>query len=203
MPLGGPQAKWLERQKDSMLSSYVCFAGLLTLLSLAALTDLRERRIPNRLTGGVAALYPVYLMLSPSPVAWPGALVLALLVGLLGLFLFARGLVGGGDVKLIAAVTLWAGLDHFAVFALVTALTGGMLGLVSLWYRRWSGLIEAHLAGFGLAAAGGRAGAPAPAAGEPADDSPAAPTGPVPLTLPYGIAIAVGGVAVVVELMKL
>jgi prepilin peptidase CpaA len=183
-----------------MVSLYACFAGLLTLLSLAALTDLRERRIPNWLTGGAAALYPVYLLLSPVPVAWASALALSLLVALVGLALFTRRLIGGGDVKLIAAVTLWAGLDHFAAFALVTALTGGMLGLVSLWYQRWGRLIEAHLAGFGLATAGGRAAAPAPAPEAPAETAPASPA---PLTLPYGIAIAVGGVAVVVELMKL
>ncbi len=170
---------------------------------MAALTDLRERRIPNWLTGGAAALYPVYLLLSPVPVAWASALALSLLVALVGLALFTRELIGGGDVKLIAAVTLWAGLDHFAAFALVTALTGGMLGLVSLWYHRWGRLIEAHLAGFGLATAGGRAGAPAPVPEAPADNAPAAPATPAPLTLPYGIAIAVGGVAVVVELMKL
>ena len=50
-----------------MLPLYVCFGGLLTLLVLAALTDLRERRIPNWLTGGVAALYPVYLAAQPGP----------------------------------------------------------------------------------------------------------------------------------------
>jgi Flp pilus assembly protein protease CpaA len=186
-----------------MLSSYVCLAGLSTLLLLAAITDLRERRIPNWLTGGAAALYPVHLLLSPSPVAWPGALGLALLVGLLGLFLFARQLIGGGDVKLIAAVTLWAGLDHFAVFALVTTLTGGLLGLATLWYQRWSPLIQAHLAGFGLAAAGGRGETAPPAAGEPSASEPASPTASAPATLPYGIAIAAGGVAVVVELIKL
>jgi len=186
-----------------MLSSYVCFAGLLTLLLLAAITDLRERRIPNWLTGGVAALYPVYLMLSPSPVAWPSALALALLVGLLGLFLFARELVGGGDVKLIAAVTLWAGLDYFAVFALVTTLTGGVLGLASLWYQRWSGLVLAQLAGFGLAPAGGRSDVVPPVAGEPCAGEPALPTRPAPVTLPYGVAIAAGGVAVIVDLIKL
>jgi prepilin peptidase CpaA len=186
-----------------MLSSYVCFAGLVMLLLLAAITDLRERRIPNWLTGGAAALYPVYLMLSPSPVAWPGALALALLVGLLGLALFTRELIGGGDVKLITAVTLWAGLEHFAVFALVTTLTGGALGLVSLWYQRWSRLILAHLAGFGLAPAGGRGAVTPPAAGEPCPGAPALPTGTPPATLPYGIAIAAGGVAVIVELIKL
>jgi len=183
-----------------MLSLYVCFAGLLMLLLLAAITDLRERRIPNWLTGGVAAVYPVYLLLSPSPVAWLGALALTLL---LGLALFARELIGGGDVKLIAAVTLWAGLDHFAVFALVTTLTGGLLGLAALWYQRWSPLIQAHLAGFGLAAAGGRGETAPPAAGEPSTSEPARPTASAPATLPYGIAVAAGGVAVVVELMKL
>jgi prepilin peptidase CpaA len=186
-----------------MLSSYLCLAGLLTLLLLAAITDLRERRIPNWLTGGAAALYPVYLMLSPSPVAWPGALALALLVGLLGLFLFARALVGGGDVKLIAAVTLWAGLDHFAVFALVTTLTGGVLGLASLGFQRWSGLVLAHLAAAGLAPAGGRGDVAPPAARESCAGKAARPTSPAPATLPYGVAIAAGGVAVIVELIKL
>jgi prepilin peptidase CpaA len=177
---------------------YACFAGLLTLLILAALTDLRERRIPNWLNAGVAALYPVYLLLSPVPVAWPSALAISLMVGLVGLALFARERIGGGDVKLITAISLWAGVDQFTLFAVVTTLTGGIVGLVSLWYWRWRPLIEAHLAGFGLAGIG-RGGAPA-AAGGP---EPNAPPMPAPATLPYGIAIAAGGVAVVVQLMKL
>ena len=183
-----------------MLSLYVCFGGLLTLLALAALTDLRERRIPNWLTAGTAALYAVYLVLSPVPIAWPAALGLALLVGAVGVALFARQLIGGGDVKLIAAMTLWAGLEHFAVFAIVTALTGGALALAALWLQRWNPLIQAHLAGFGLATAGHRDGAAR--AGEPGASEPPEAAKPVPVTLPYGIAIAVGGVAVVIELMK-
>ena len=91
-------------------------AGFVALLSLAALIDFRERRIPNWLTGGVAALYPAYVLLSPTPVGWPGGLALAAAVFLFGLVLFARQLIGGGDVKLIAATTLWAGLDHLALF---------------------------------------------------------------------------------------
>jgi Flp pilus assembly protein protease CpaA len=184
---------------EASLLLYPCFAGLLTLLMLAAIMDLRERRIPNWLNGGVAALYPVYLLVSPGPVAWPGALAISLLVGLVGLFLFARELVGGGDVKLIAALSLWAGVDQFVLFALVTTLTGGLVGLVSLWYWRWWPLIHARLAGFGLAGAG-RGGAPMVAT---CQSEPGAPTAPAPATLPYGIAIAAGGVAVVIELMKL
>ncbi len=184
------------------LPLYACFAALMTLLFLAAITDLRERRIPNWLNAGVAALYPVYLLLSPVPVAWPGALAVSLLVGLLGVLLFARDLIGGGDVKLITAISLWAGVDNFALFALVTTLTGGVVGCASLWYWRWGPLIDAHLAGFGLAVSGGRGAAPLPATEQPEPGAPATTAVPAPATLPYGIAIAAGGVAVIVELMK-
>jgi len=183
-----------------LLPLYICFAGLLTLLVLVALTDLRERRIPNWMTGGTAALYPLYVALSPTPVAWIGALGLAVLVFLVGLGLFARQIMGGGDVKLIAVISLWAGLDQFVLFALVTALTGGALGMICLWCQRWNGSIQAHLTGLGLAAPGDR---PAAEASAPGSEPPAAEGGSGPITLPYGIAIAAGGVAVVVQLMKL
>jgi prepilin peptidase CpaA len=181
---------------------HACFAGLLTLLILAAITDLRARRIPNWLNAAIASLYPVYLLLSPVPVAWPAALALSLLVGLVGLALFARELVGGGDVKLIAALSLWAGLDRFMLFALVTTLTGGILGLASLWYGRWSPLIHAYLAGL-VPGRGGRARPPVAAVAAPATVPPTPAAPPAEPTLPYGIAVAAGGLAIVLELMKL
>jgi prepilin peptidase CpaA len=103
-----------------MIPTYLCFAGFLIMLGLAAFTDVCERRIPNRLTGGLAALYPVYVLVSPIPVAWPAALGLAVVVFVIGLGLFARELIGGGDVKLIAALSLWAGPEQFVWFMLVT-----------------------------------------------------------------------------------
>jgi Flp pilus assembly protein protease CpaA len=114
-----------------MLLSYICFAGFLTLLGLAAITDIRERRIPNKLTGALAALYPVYVLVSPTPVAWLAALGLAAAVFVVGLGLFARELIGGGDVKLLAALSLWAGPEQFVWFMLVTTLAGGALSLIS------------------------------------------------------------------------
>jgi prepilin peptidase CpaA len=179
----------------SILPTYLCFAGFLIMLGLAAVQDVRERRIPNRLTGGLAALYPMYVLVSPSPVMWPAALGLAVAVFVIGLGLFARELIGGGDVKLIAALSLWAGPDQFVWFLLVTTLAGGALSLYSLWYRRWGGLIEAHLAPLGLATAARRV-PDLPAA--PPESSTARST-----TLPYGVAIAAGGIAIIVELAKL
>jgi prepilin peptidase CpaA len=178
-----------------MLLTYLCFAGFLSILGLAAFTDLRERRIPNRLTGALAALYPVYVLVSPTPVAWPAAVGLAFVVFVIGLGLFARELIGGGDVKLLAVLSLWAGPEQFLLFMLVTTLAGGALSLFSLWYRRWGGLIEAHLAALGLATT--RGGTPVPAEA-PADGSAARSA-----TLPYGVAIAAGGIALIIEFAKL
>jgi Flp pilus assembly protein protease CpaA len=177
--------------------------GLAVLLVLAALIDIRERRIPNWLTGTVAATYAVYVLVNPQS-AWLGALAAASAVFLFGLVVFSRGLMGGGDVKLIAALTLWAGLDHLALFALVTCLAGGALALCSLWCQRWSGLIGAQMAAFGWN--------PVPATPAPRD--PAAPADHAeanvlpsadqpPFTLPYGVAIAAGGLAVITQLLNL
>jgi Flp pilus assembly protein protease CpaA len=179
-------------------------AGLVALFALAALIDLRERRIPNWLTGGVAALYPLYVLVSPIPVAWPGALAVAAAVFLFGLVLFARQLIGGGDVKLIAAITLWAGLDELALFALVTSLVGGGLALASLWYQRWHGVIDAHMTalGWNFAPAGPTRRAES-ASSEASDGMASTPIDQPPLTLPYGVAIAAGGLAVVVQLINL
>ena len=96
--------------------------------------------------------------------------------------------------KLLAALSLWAGPDQFVQFLLVTALTGGALSLLTLWYRRWDFVVQAHLAALGMATTGHpAAGADAPAGGAAARSS----------TLPYGVAIAVGGIAIIVELAKL
>jgi prepilin peptidase CpaA len=178
-------------------------ASLVALLALAALMDLRERRIPNWLTGGVAALYPIYLLVSPTPVALLGALAAAAAAFLFGLVLFARQVMGGGDVKLIAAITLWAGFDHLVVFALVTSLAGGVLALAGLWYQRWRGVIDAHLAALGWNFA--PAGPPHHAESanvEGCDDGAPASPDREPLSLPYGVAIAAGGLAVVAQLTK-
>lgn len=183
--------------------TWMVVASLLGLLALAALTDLRERRIPNWLNLGVAGLYPVFVLISPTPIPWLGALGAAGAVFMLGLVLFARQLIGGGDVKLIAAVTLWAGLDQLALFALVTSLVGGALALGSLWYQRWHALIDAHMAalGWNLASIGHTQ--PTDSVSAKASEAPpSASTGRASNTLPYGIAIAAGGFAVIAGLMK-
>ncbi len=50
--------------------------------------------------------------------------------------LFFRGLIGGGDAKLIAAAGLWMGWSQLLPFLLLTALGGGVLALSWLAAKR-------------------------------------------------------------------
>ena len=47
-----------------------------------------------------------------------------------GFALFAAGLFGGGDAKLLAAAGLWFGWPQTVPFLVLTALAGGLLALV-------------------------------------------------------------------------
>lgn len=82
---------------------------LLVVCAIATITDLRSTTIPNRLTLPVIALAPLaHLVLGGA-----GALAVSLLgiviCGATPAFMFTKGAIGGGDVKLLAAVGAVAG----------------------------------------------------------------------------------------------
>ena len=84
-------------------------APLLGLLLLAAAIDVRTRRIPNWLTAATAA-GGIALALAGCGAVGPGFSLLGVMVGLLLLAVpFGLRLMGGGDVKLLAAVGAWLG----------------------------------------------------------------------------------------------
>ena len=98
----------------------------------AAVGDLRSFRIPNRLVLLVIGFYPAHLLASSVPVDWLAGLMCGALVFFFGFFAFSRGLIGGGDVKLLAAVALWAGPYLVFPVLLLTMASGGVLALVFL-----------------------------------------------------------------------
>lgn len=112
--------------------------GLMLALSLAMLwvivSDAATYVIPNTLNLAIVALYGVAALLLPiSPLP---ALAAAALVLLVGLGIFALGLMGGGDVKLLVALTLWTGWGMPSLeFLMLTALIGGALVVVVLVLR--------------------------------------------------------------------
>jgi prepilin peptidase CpaA len=120
------------------------FVGLLATglfpiaLLYAAVCDLRSFEIPN----GVSVIlfvgfFPIALL-----IGWDGqALLDHLLAGFailaVGFFLFAGGIIGGGDAKLLPAVAVWTGWPMLPTFLVAMALSGGVVALGLLVFRRF------------------------------------------------------------------
>ncbi len=149
------------------------FAGLLV---YAAVEDVRRLIIPNTLSAAVGALFPAYALSAAGPVDWLGALAVGAGALAVGFLLFARGFIGGGDAKLLAATALWAGPPLLLTFLLVTSMAGGAVALAMLAYYRLRRRVVAS--------------------GDAALERPAAK-----FELPYGVAIAVGGLQIARTLM--
>ena len=111
---------------------------LATLLVVAAVIDARTFTISNKLNLVVALLAPVYWMAVPLSL-WPEVplqIAGAVIVFLLLAGLFYAGMMGGGDVKLAAALALWFPPGLTIKFLVLMSLAGGVLtlGLVA-WHR--------------------------------------------------------------------
>jgi prepilin peptidase CpaA len=104
---------------------------LIAALLVAALSDAVSYTIPNRCPLLIIAAFAVH-SIGVAPTATVYALLTATAVFAAGLFLFARGWLGGGDVKLIGAVALWAGPDLLPLFLMTSALAGGTVALLYL-----------------------------------------------------------------------
>jgi prepilin peptidase CpaA len=102
--------------------------ALVAILVVAAVIDLRERRIPNALTVG-ALMIALALRGSIGAGAVVDGLLGAVLALVLLLPLFALGGVGGGDAKLLVAVGAFLGRSDFFVALLAIAVAGGVLAL--------------------------------------------------------------------------
>ena len=101
-------------------------------LVFAAIGDLRTRTIPNGLNLAIAlAAIPFWVLTDLA--LWPDvALRIGVAVLVFGAFAlaFAFGWMGGGDVKLLAAIALWLPPPAVAALVILMSLAGGALTLV-------------------------------------------------------------------------
>jgi prepilin peptidase CpaA len=97
---------------------------------VACVTDLRCRRIPNVLTFGAAAAAFVYGAWSGGWSGLGNAGLGFLIGGVAFIVPFALGGLGGGDVKLLAAIGAWLGPAGALYAALYTGIAGGVMALV-------------------------------------------------------------------------
>jgi len=160
----------------STIVAILLFLSFPCLLVLAAAGDIKRYRIPNTLNIALACLYLPTALLAGSTwgtIGWHVAAGGAVLV--VGIVLFALNWLGGGDAKLLAAAACWTGFAGLPGFLIFTALAGGVLALVLLAVRR---LLRGRID----------------------DDSSLARLLGQTRDVPYGIAIAVGGLAMMPKL---
>ena len=138
--------------------------ALAILLVVAAVIDARTFTISNRLNLVVALLAPLFWLSVGLPL-WPDA---AIQLGIaLGVFVllagaFFVGMMGGGDVKLAAALALWFSPASTLLFLVLMSLAGGVLTIALMVAHRMR-------------------------------SKPGKPE------IPYGVAIAFGGLAVLAQ----
>jgi prepilin peptidase CpaA len=138
-------------------------------LMVAAAWDTVSFRIPNTLNLVFLALFPVAVLLAPHGPDWLWHLAAFGLVLAVGILVFSLRLLGGGDVKLMTVAALWLGWDRLIEFVTWVAIFGGVLSVVLLLLRaQMLQPLYAHL------------GRP-PKLLQPKAD------------IPYGVAIAAGG----------
>ncbi|HWJ70012.1 MAG TPA: prepilin peptidase [Sphingobium sp.] len=113
-------------------------ATLALLLLWGAVTDLRRRTISNRLNLVIALLAPLWWWAN-GLVLYPDiALQLGLALAVFALFaaLFALGMMGGGDVKLLGALALWLPPEAMLALLVIMALAGGGVTIATVAHHR-------------------------------------------------------------------
>ena len=133
----------------------------------AAVSDVKTRKIPNL---SVLALLVLFVGWTATDFGAPTLSALeAAGIGLaVTVALYAFKVIGAGDSKLFAVAALFMGMGYLPFFALGTALAGGAIAAVSLAMRPQRALVMFNLRGKG-------------------DFGPG---------VPYGAAIAIGGIVV-------
>lgn len=151
--------------------------GMAGCVVAAAVSDARTLRIPNIFSVAILALFGIYAVMALTPQAAVAALALAALIVLVTFFAFCRGIMGGGDAKLLAVCMAWAGPEYALDLITVTAIVGGVIAfaLVSPLTARATVAVQRHWPATVVS-------------GKPA--------------MPYGVAIAAGTLVVAAELLS-
>jgi prepilin peptidase CpaA len=105
-------------------------------MAFAGAMDLLTMTIPNRVSLALLAAFAAAAPLTGMP--WPQVFS-HLLAGFatlaLGILMFDRGWLGGGDAKLLSAAVLWLGFENVVQYVFLVAALGGVLAATILAYR--------------------------------------------------------------------
>lgn len=176
------------------MNNYLLDIVVISAVGLAALIDLKSRKIPNYLTltvtaAGLIGGFLFFVFKGDLQGGWQWLLFSGKgwLFGI-GVFLipFMMGGMGGGDVKLLGAIGALKGVSFVIETALFGALWGGVLALMAILFKKQPQILKRF--GFGLklfALSGGQAGKDFMLPDENVNEK-------EKLYVPYGVAIFLG-----------
>jgi prepilin peptidase CpaA len=122
--------------------SFVTCSLIVVVALIAMITDLRKGVIPNWLTLPLLAFAPLYFGIAAG-VGGLGSSILGLCVcGLIPFLLFTRRAIGGGDVKLFAAIGAMAGVRSGIETELLSMI---VVAIYSLGRLAWDGTLTRTL----------------------------------------------------------
>jgi prepilin peptidase CpaA len=101
------------------VSAHIVLIVTAATLFYMARTDLKEFKIRNELVLCIAGLYGLFAVLSGRWVGIHWNIGFAIFMLIIMLYYYARGMMGGGDVKMLAVAFLWVGIECALVFAIL------------------------------------------------------------------------------------
>lgn len=114
---------------------YIFMAVWVATLLASAISDLRAYRIPNLLPGILILLFVIFQLVDSSAgVPWENIIHFGVTL-IVGMFLFSRGWIGGGDAKLYAATALWFAANGAAALLFFTTISGALLAMLFIVAR--------------------------------------------------------------------
>jgi len=145
------------------------------LLVKATYLDWRYRQLPNWLSllifiGGLVCCLLQQALSSTSYTEVGLKILTALVLVLVTLPIYYFGGLAAGDIKLIAALSVWFEFEQLKTFLLLTTLTGGFLALIIIGYNAYLRLVPSRYQGNKMTIT----------------------------TVPYGVAISFGAVLVLI-----
>jgi prepilin peptidase CpaA len=114
---------------------FVGIALALACLVAAVVRDVTRFEIPDLVSGILLASAFLYGWGHPD-FGWTAHLTAPVLVTLVGSIVFARGWMGGGDIKMLAATSAWTGFSGLPLQLALVAVAGGVLAVFLLLLRK-------------------------------------------------------------------
>lgn len=106
------------------------------LICYAIISDFRTLKIPNWVSLALIGAFAVYAALFWDKIPVTQHLIYALIALVIGFAIFAFGLMGAADIKLITAVVLWAGPTDTLPFIFYMGLVGGAFAILIILIQK-------------------------------------------------------------------